>query len=90
MAKIKSFDNMRIAIYIYGETNCKHHEKHVLVLKSDEDCQYGFDGRPIGGSKALKNKADRIAVSEWIRSNQVKLEKAWSDINNGKNPGMID
>ena len=90
MDKIKYFADLRISIYIYGEANEKHHGKHVLVLKADEDCQYGFDGNPIGDSKGLKNKADRVAVSEWIRANRDALEQAWLDINNGKNPGMID
>lgn len=89
MAKIKYFERLKISVYIYGEANGRHHEKHVLVLKRDEACQYGFDGEPIGNSKALKNKADRIAVSEWIKSNRDKLEQAWLDINEGKNPGMI-
>lgn len=53
MARIKYFADLRISIYIYGETNEKHHGKHVLVLKTDEDCQYGFDGKPIGNSKGL-------------------------------------
>lgn len=90
MSRIKYFDDLKIAVYIYGEANGKHHGKHVLVLKSDEDCQYGFDGNPIDGSKALKNKNDHSVVSNWIKSRQPKLEQAWIDINNGKNPGLID
>ena len=90
MAKIKYFDNGRIAIYIYGEIHERHHGKHVLVLKADEDCQYGFDGEPLSCSKALKNKEDRKLIKEWITSHQSELEKAWLDINNGINPGMID
>lgn len=90
MAKIKYFEDLKISIYIYGEVNGKHHGKHVLVLKSDEDCQYGFDGQPIGGSKALRNKTDRVVISKWIKSHRGQLEQAWLDINNGINPGMID
>lgn len=90
MARIKHFADLKISIYIYGEESGKHHGKHVLVLKADESCQYDFYGNPIGGSKALKNKTDRAAVSAWIRSNRAKLEQAWLDINSGINPGMID
>ena len=90
MAKIKYFAELRISIYIYGEAKEKHHGKHVLVLKADEDCQYGFDGEPIGNSKGLKNKTDRVVVAKWIRAHRAELEQAWKDINNGKNPGTIE
>ena len=89
-AKIKYFAELRISIYIYGEAKEKHHGKHVLVLKADEDCQYGFDGKPIGNSKGLKNKADRIVVTKRIRTHRAELEQAWEDINHGKNPGTIE
>lgn len=90
MSRIKYFRDQKIAIYIYAEKHGKHHGKHVLVLKADEDCQYGFDGQPMPGTKALKNKNDRDIVEEWIKSNLDALEKAWDDINNGIHPGMID
>lgn len=90
MAKIKYFLSRQISIYIYGEKNEKHHNKHVLVLKKDEDCQYGFDGKPIPGTKGLKNKIDSNLVENWILSHQEELEKAWDDINNGINPGLIE
>ncbi len=89
MARIKYFEDRKIAIYIYGEKTGKHHGKHVLVLKSDEDCQYGFDGEPLNCSAALKNRADRTMVREWILAHQTELEQAWEDINNGIDPGMI-
>lgn len=90
MARIKFFKEYLIAVYIYGEKNGKHHEKHVLVLKKDENCQYGFDGKPIKNSACLKNKEERKALKEWILSHRMELEQAWEDVNNGKNPGMID
>lgn len=71
-------------------------QKHLRRLRkgisslADEDCQYGFDGQPMPGTKALKNKNDRDIVEEWIKSNLDALEKAWDDINNGIHPGMID
>ncbi len=42
VARIKFFSDAKIAIYIYGEMNEKHHEKHVLVMKADEKCNYDF------------------------------------------------
>lgn len=44
MARIKFFKDEKIAVYIYGEQYEKHHGKHILILKADEECQYGFDG----------------------------------------------
>jgi hypothetical protein len=88
MARIKYFKDKNIAIYIYGEQNNKHHEKHILVLKKDEDCQYDFHGNPISGN--LKNKDDRKIVREWILKHQLELEKAWEDINNGISPKIIN
>lgn len=90
MPRVKYFDSNKIAIYIYGEKYEKHHERHVLVLKAGEDCQYGFDGYPLSYSKALKNREDRELVKEWILSHQKELEQAWTDVNNGINPGVID
>ena len=90
MARIKYFRDSQIAIYIYGERYGKHHEKHVLVLKSDEDCQYGFDGLPVKNSTRLKNKSEHDMISEWIRCHGEELESAWEKINRGENPGMID
>ena len=49
MARIKWFENEQIVVYIYGELYEKHHLRHVLILKKDEDCQYGFDGLPLKG-----------------------------------------
>ncbi len=89
MARIKVFSDLGIVIYIYGEKNERHHGKHVLVVKTDEDSQYGFDGKPIKGIKDLSNKKDRQAVSNWILSHQDELNKAWEDINNGIRPDMI-
>ena len=66
MARIKWFENEKIVVYIYGELYEKHHERHVLVLKKDEDCQYGFDGQPIKGTGRLKKKSDHDLVSAWI------------------------
>ncbi len=43
MARIKWFENEQIVVYIYGELFGKHHLRHVLILKKDENCQYGFD-----------------------------------------------
>lgn len=90
MARIKYFQNNNMAVYIYGEKYEKHHGKHILVLKPDEDCQYGFDGKPLSCSKELRNKDDRKVLKEWILSHRRQLEKAWNDINNGINPGNID
>lgn len=90
MPRIKYFKNNKIAIYIYGEKYEKHHEKHILVLKADEDCQYGFNGYPLKCSKSLREKEDRELVKRWILSHQKELEKAWIDVNNGINPGVID
>ncbi len=90
MARIKYFEEERIAVYIYGERYGKHHEKHLLVMKADENCEYGFDGQPLSCSVALKNKRDREVLASWILLNREKLEKAWDDINNGINPGYID
>ncbi len=90
MARIKYFEEECIAVYIYGERYGKHHEKHLLVMKADENCEYGFDGQPLSCSAALKNKRDREVLASWILLNREKLEKAWDDINNGINPGYID
>ena len=90
MARIKYFENEKIAIYIYGEKNERHHEKHLLVLKRDEECQYGFDGMPIKNSPALRKKSERELVAQWILEHQAQLEKAWEDVNNGIKPGFID
>lgn len=90
MARIKYFSDSNIIIYIYGETFEKHHEKHVLVVKADEDCQYGFDGKPIKNSHKLRNKNDDKKVSEWILNHQNELLQAWEKINNGEKPEMID
>ena len=54
MARIKWFENEQIVVYIYGELYEKHHLRHVLILKKDEDCQYGFDGLPLKGTKRLR------------------------------------
>ena len=62
----------------------------ILVLKADEDCQYGFNGYPLKCSKSLREKDDRELVKRWILSHQKELEKAWIDVNNGINPGVID
>ena len=61
-----------------------------VVLKSDEGCQYGFDGAPIKNSARLKNKNDDETVSEWIRNHASELDDAWEKINRGENPGIID
>jgi len=90
MARIKYFEALNIAIYIYGEKNNPHHKKHLLVLKPDEHCQYGFDGMPMKGTSGLKRKEDRKVVESWIKQHQSELDKAWDDINNGINPGVID
>ncbi len=90
MARIHYFKQYSIAIYIYGERYGKHHEKHILVLKADEDCEYGFDGKPLKCSKALRNKTERVVIKRWILSHRKQLEKAWEDINNGINPGVIE
>ena len=90
MAKIKLFKDNNIAVYIYGEKYGKHHEKHILVIKKDEDCEYGFDGYPLSCSKPLRKREDRKVLKEWILSHQEELNKAWDDINNGINPGFID
>jgi hypothetical protein len=90
MARIKYFEKEKIAIYIYGEAHGKNHKRHILVLKRDEDCQYGFDGKPLDDLPPLKNKSDRELVEGWILSHRDKLEQAWIDINNGVNPGTID
>lgn len=79
-----------IKIYIYGERYNKHHGMHVYLTKGEEECNYGFDGKPIGESPALSNKTDRKAIEKWILSRRDKLEKAWEDVNNGIDPGMID
>lgn len=39
MARIKWFENEQIVVYIYGELYEKHHKRHVLILKKDEDCR---------------------------------------------------
>lgn len=88
-SRIKYLEDECIAIYIYGEATEKHHGKHLLILKADEGCQYGFDGRPIKGSKALKNRNDRKVLRRWILSHQDDLEEAWDDINNGRKPKFI-
>ncbi len=90
MARIKWFENEKIVVYIYGELYEKHHERHLLVLKKDEDCQYGFDGEPVKGTKRLKRKADHELVSSWILAHTDELNKAWEMINMGLNPGSID
>ncbi len=64
MAKIKFFKDKNIAIYIYGERYEKHHEKHLLVVKADESCEYGFNGKPLKCSKALKIKQ----TEKWWKS----------------------
>ena len=56
MARIKYFENEKIVVYIYGEMYEKHHVRHVLILKKDEDCQYGFDGNPIKGTLRLRKQ----------------------------------
>ena len=89
MARIKYFKSCCIAIYIYGEKYNKHHEKHILVLKADEECQYGFNGKPLSCSKALKNRKERIMLKNWILAHQEDLEKAWEDVNNGRKPSII-
>jgi hypothetical protein len=88
MSRIKYFKDEKIAIYIYGEQYNKHHGKHILVLKKDEDCQYDFNGNAISGK--LRDKDDRKLVREWILNHQSELEKAWADINNGINPETIN
>ena len=90
MARIKWFENEQIVVYIYGELYGKHHLRHVLILKKDEDCQYGFDGQPLKGTKRLRKKSDHEVVSAWIIKNADKLETAWNLINQGINPGKID
>lgn len=90
MARIKYFEQQKIAIYIYGEQMGKHHGKHILVLKADEDCQYDFNGRPVKSSKKLKRKEDDICVREWILKHRLELEIAWEKINNGERPDIID
>lgn len=90
MARIKWFENEQIVVYIYGELYEKHHLRHVLILKKDEDCQYGFDGLPLKGTKRLRKKSDHDVVSAWIIKNADKLEEAWNLINQGINPGKID
>ena len=90
MARIKYFNDQKIAIYIYGERYGKHHEKHVLVLKADEDCQYGFDGMPFKNSARLRNKSDDETVSQWIKNHVTELDSAWEMINRGENPGYIE
>jgi len=90
MARVKWFENEQIVVYIYGELYEKHHVRHVLILKKDEDCQYGFDGQPVKGTKRLRKKSDHDLVSAWIIANSDKLEIAWDLINKGINPGRID
>ena len=90
MVRIKYFENEKIVVYIYGEMYEKHHVRHVLILKKDEDCQYGFDGNPIKGTLRLKKKSDHDLVSAWILQHSKELEQAWETINQGQNPGMID
>lgn len=90
MARVKWFENEQIVVYIYGELYEKHHARHVLILKSDEDCQYGFDGQPVKGTKRLRKKSDHDLVSAWIIANSDKLEIAWDLMNQGINPGRID
>lgn len=48
------------------------------MLKADEDCQYGFDGKPLKCSDALKSKEDRKIVKKWILSHRDELEDAWT------------
>lgn len=90
MSRIKFFKDSHIAVYIYGEKNDKHHGKHLLVLKVDESCQYGFDGEPLACSKPLKSQKERKLVREWILSHQQELEKAWEDVNNGIKPQVLE
>ena len=90
MARIKYFIDEKIAIYIYGELNERHHGKHVLVLKVDEECNYGFDGRVVKNSKALRSKKEHKMVSEWIRRHRAELDAAWTDVNNGVKPQPIN
>ena len=89
MARIKFFKDEKIAVYIYAEQYEKHHGKHILILKADEECQYGFDGKPLSCSKALKNKGDRQLLYDWILAHQKELENAWSEINRGQRPSEI-
>lgn len=89
MARIKYLKENGIAIYIYGERYEKHHGKHLLIVKADEECQYGFDGNPLKCSKALKNHNDHKVVRDWIINHQDDLEEAWNDINSGRKPKMI-
>ena len=89
MARIMYFREYRIAIYVYGELYGKHHEKHVLVLKADEDCQYDFSGRPIKNTRRLRSKEEHKIVSEWIRSHASYLEESWNRINQGKAPRKL-
>jgi len=89
MAKIKYFHDSKISIYIYGERFERHHEKHVLVIKAEEECNYGFDGDAIKNSPRLRNKAEHQKISVWILNHREELEQAWEDVNNGIKPAMI-
>ena len=86
MARIHYFKQYSIAIYIYGERYGKHHEKHILVLKADEDCEYGFDGKTIKMFQGVKEqKIRKGCYKQWI-PHRKQLESV-EDINNGINPG---
>ena len=73
MARIKWFENEQIVVYIYGELYEKHHLRHVLILKKDEDCQYGFDSQPIHGTKRLKKNPIMI----WFPRGLSKMQISW-------------
>lgn len=89
MSRIKFFEKYGIAVYIYGEKHSKHHGKHILVLKSDEACQYDFNGYPLSCSNALKSKKDRKMLRKWILLHKADLEDAWENVNNGIKPKTI-
>ena len=87
MARIHFFEKEKIAVYIYGELNGKHHGKHVMLLVQGHEYQYGFNGKPMKGCPALR---DDKTVVQWILSHTADLEERWQEANEGKHPRWID
>lgn len=63
-----------ILIYIYRETNTRHHLPHFHAIYSEYEAVYGFDGECLCGE--LPKKKAKI-VEAWCAIHEDELKAAW-------------
>jgi len=65
-----------ILIYIYAETNTKHHKPHIHAVYNDFELIIACDGEILAGEDKFPTKQKKL-VDAWVALHSDELLAAW-------------